>query len=222
MTIKSIIETEAKSQALDMSGENINQLVKLGESFLVVNKQINLSAIRDEQGVAIKHVIDSLMLNKFVKLSGTVVDVGTGGGFPALPLAITNPKAEFVLVDSTAKKLRAVDGFIEELGLKNAKTLVGRAEMLSIHKKGLADVVVARAVARLDVLLDSVTGLLKRGGMIYLYKTPSDEEMSLEASSLKRNRLTKGEVFEYALEGQERKILSYSKKLTSILQNGNT
>lgn len=86
---------------------------KFLELFMEYNAHTNLSAIRTPEGVIEKHFIDSLMLGNFVELSGKVLDIGSGGGFPGIPLKILFPSVDFTLMDSVGKKVRAMNHFIE-------------------------------------------------------------------------------------------------------------
>ncbi len=95
---------------------------KLIEIFMEKNSQLNLSAIRNPEGIFVKHIQDSLEINEIIKIpaKSKVLDVGTGSGFPLLPLAMTNPESQFTGIDSIGKKVRAINEMIDKLGLKNA------------------------------------------------------------------------------------------------------
>lgn len=96
---------------------------RFADSFLAYNSHTNLSAIRDREGVISKHFADSAVLLNFEELQGRVLDIGTGGGFPGIPLKIMRPGLEVVLMDSVSKKTKACDHFIAELGLTNIRTV---------------------------------------------------------------------------------------------------
>ena len=142
------------------------------------NSKINLSAIRDDEWIKIKHIEDSLYWDKILKKlanwkSIDVVDVWTGSGFPLLPLAIENPNFNFIWIESVKKKVNAVNDIIEKLWLKNVKIIWTRAEN---YKEKQFDVLTARAVAYIDKLLKYTFHLVKPGWYFLLYKLNSKEE----------------------------------------------
>ena len=135
------------------------------------NEKYNLTAITDDEGISYKHFADCLAALPGLDSGIKAADIGCGGGFPTLPFAIVRPDIEFTAIDSTAKKLAFIRSAADELGLKNVRTLCGRAEELG---KGQAresfDVAFARAVARLNVLLEWCTPLVRVGGSFYALK----------------------------------------------------
>lgn len=159
-----------------LAPQKIAKLEQLADVFLDWNQKLNLSAIRDRDGVLLKHIVDSLLVLPFEPLQGgnKVLDMGTGGGFPGLALAIAFPNAEFTLVDSTEKKIRAVSDMAMKLGLKNVRCLSGRAEELGrdLKLREQFDVVVARAVAPFSVLLEYCLPFVKVGGRFIAYQGP--------------------------------------------------
>ena len=139
--------------ALDESQRS--QLLKLATELLRWNKAYNLTAITDPQAVLTHHLLDSLAVA--ADLHGTTVaDVGTGAGFPGLPLAIVQPARQFTLIDAVDKKLRFIDHAARELGLANVKTAHARVETL---RTGPFDTVIARAFAPLPKMLSLVAPL---------------------------------------------------------------
>lgn len=152
-----------------------NSWAPLIQSFLDLNKQINLSAIRDADGVFVKHIQDSLELNKIFDLNKgyVVADVGTGSGFPLLPLAITNPTSRFVGLESVRKKCDAVTYLAQQNRLSNVRMIRIRAED---YTQMQFDVVMARAVAYSDVLLDRTIHLVKPGWYLIFFKGYTQQE----------------------------------------------
>lgn len=144
-------------------------------TFLEKNKQINLSAIRDEDGVYHKHILDALEIeNVFPLLPGmNVCDVWTGGWFPLLPLAIKYPDVHFVGMDSVKKKLDAIQDMANQLDIQNIELLRKRAEEC---KDRQFDVITARAVAYVDKLLPWTKHLLKQWWCWILYKQVDEAE----------------------------------------------
>lgn len=144
------------------------------DQFISINSYTNLSAIRDPEGIWVKHIQDSLEINKalILKPKSTLCDVGTGGGFPLLPIAISNPEIECTGIDSTRKKVDAVNEMIVKLKITNAKAVRTRAEDL----KEEFDYVTVRAVGYIDKLLPRVHRLVKKGGHLVLYKQYTPEE----------------------------------------------
>ncbi len=177
---------------------------KLIEVFLEKNSQINLSAIRDADGVLIKHIHDSIELNSIFQLEKwqTVCDVWTGGWFPLLPLAMTNPDVAFIGVDSVWKKVRAINDMIKSLELKNVRALPLRAE----EYKTQFDVVTARAVAHVDKLLPWVNRLIKTWWCLVLYKQVSEEERKSLLILCRRFHLMLEKEHEYELAWMKRVI----------------
>ena len=139
------------------------------------NKQINLSAIRDEEWVKVKHIQDSLELEKIINWEEwmRIADIWTGWGFPLMPLAISHPECNFVWIDSVRKKTIAVWEILDELGVKNVEMMRTRIEEL---KNQTFDLVTARAVAYSDKLLNRATPLVKKWWRIALMKQVNDEE----------------------------------------------
>jgi 16S rRNA (guanine527-N7)-methyltransferase len=133
----------------------LSRLMRLSAELLRWNKAYNLTAITDPQAVLTHHLLDSLAVAADLQ-GDTVADVGTGAGFPGLPLAIVQPARQFTLIDAVDKKLRFIDHSARELGLANVKTLHARVETL---RAGPFDTVIARAFAPLPKMLALVAPL---------------------------------------------------------------
>ena len=167
-----------KKYDINLSEKETLKFSEFLKYFTEINSQVNLSAIRDEEGIIEKHFIDSIYLEKFAKISGRVLDMWTWWGFPGIPLKIVNENVEFVLVDSIWKKVKIVNDFIAKLDLKNIKAIQTRAEELG-HDKNYResfDFVVSRATAYMPVLLEYVIPLLKVGWTLIAYKLDNNVE----------------------------------------------
>lgn len=142
------------------------------------NEKMNLTAITDPVAVAEKHFADSLAALPYLKPGMQVIDVGTGAGFPGVPLLIMEPGLELTLADSLQKRLTFLDALLKELGLK-AALVHGRAEDLGQNKlyREQFDAALSRAVANLPVLLELTTPFVRVGGTAIAYKGDADQEL---------------------------------------------
>lgn len=147
------------------------------------NEKINLTAITDDLDFVVKHFVDSLTINKYIEKGKTIIDIGTGAGFPGIPLKILNKDNKIILFDSLNKRLKVLDDIINKIDLKNIETLHGRAEETFKNKKHREkyDVAVSRAVATLNVLAELMLPAVKIGGICICMKGNNAEEEILEA-----------------------------------------
>ncbi len=155
--------------------EHAEQFEKLWEIFSDWNSKINLSAIREKEEVFEKHFKDSLLITEFFDLNDKkILDIGVGGGFPTLPLAIVT-NSQFTCLDSVGKKMKAVADMAQQLGLKNVKTIHGRFEDFAQTRnyREQYDIVTARAVAPWNVLLEYALPFVKLGGSFIAYQGPA-------------------------------------------------
>jgi len=198
----------------ELSQEEFEQFSLFLTLFREYNWHTNLSAIRDEEGIVTKHFIDSLYGATFLQETGDMqgkrlLDIGSGWGFPWIPLKIVLPELSVTLLDSVGKKVKAMNHFIEELGLHGIRAIQERAEILAkddIHR-GQYDFVVSRATAYITDILSWAEPFLAIWGRIILYKMPSDEEQKDREKISKKLWLKLVEEFSYELAGKER-ILS--------------
>ncbi len=172
------------------------QLDRLADIILDWNTKINVTAIREKEEFVDKNVIDSLLLGRLpeFKTAERVLDMGTGGGFPGLPLAVVYPDKQFVLADAVAKKLRVVADTAEKLGLSNVSVVHGRAEDLGRDRsfRGSFPLVTSRAVANMSTLCEYCLPFVSEGGYFAAFKTEEQaEEIESAARALK---LLKGSV----------------------------
>ncbi|MDO4481578.1 MAG: 16S rRNA (guanine(527)-N(7))-methyltransferase RsmG [Bacillota bacterium] len=155
------------------------KLLAYMDAVLEKNKVMNLTAINDPKDFVIKHFIDSFSIcrdDAFVN-ARTIIDVGTGAGFPGFPLAVAFPDKQFLLMDSLNKRIRFLNETAEQLGLKNVECVHARAEELGRSKKYREkfDLCVSRAVAQLSTLSEYCIPFVKPGGYFAAYKTKNEE-----------------------------------------------
>lgn len=150
----------------ELSDEQSKLLLRAADLYIDWNSKVNVISRKDMDYFFERHVLHSMSILKVATLKGRVMDLGSGGGFPGIPLAIMLPDVQFVLVDSIGKKCKVMREIAEELGLKNVEVINGRAEDV----EGRFDQVVCRAVAPLRTLLHWVDGKIKKGGTMYCLK----------------------------------------------------
>lgn len=159
------------------------QFYRFTEYLLEVNAHTNLTAIREPVDIIDKHYIDSLMALELIPEGARVLDLGCGPGFPSIPLAIMRPDLDITALDSTAKKIDFVQKSAEILQLSNLKGVSGRAEDIKLRKQlGKYDIVVSRAVARLNILCELCIPYLKVNGNLIALKGAKYEEELTEAT----------------------------------------
>ena len=165
--------------------ENASKLEALALHMLEVNKTLNLTAIKDEDGVILKHLVDSSAVVPFIPENASICDIGCGGGFPSLVIAILRGDVSVLGVDSVAKKVKYVEETASLLGLDNITVSSRRAEELGQDKsfRESFDTVTARAVARLNTLCELCLPLVKIGGYFIAMKSQSTGEEVDEAKA---------------------------------------
>lgn len=166
-----IQESTYKHMGCELSDLQVTQLCHFGDLLLDWNQRLNLTRIIDPHEVILKHFIDSMVLSKFIT-GVSFADLGTGAGFPGVPLKILRPELDVVLMDSLKKRLNFLDIVIETLKLRGIKTFHARAENFGrdVNYRGFFDTVSSRAVARLPVLLEYALPVLKVNGLFLASK----------------------------------------------------
>ena len=158
---------------------------KYYEILIFYNEKFNITAITEKREVYIKHFIDSLLGAKLI--NGNFIDVGSGGGFPALPVKILKPELKATLLDATEKKCGFLRETVKELGIKDVTVICDRAENLAREKnyRESFDCCISRAVAALPVLTEYCLPFVKKGGKFVAYKAAdAEKEISAAASAI--------------------------------------
>lgn len=192
--ITPVLETYAPEVAVPLSGEMISAFNLYAHMLREKNKVMNLTAIVDDNGIAMRHFVDSLTLGSFISEEQvqqghkdlTLIDVGTGAGFPGIPLKISMPVLKVTLMDSLAKRVNFLKEVCEALGLEDMEFIHSRAEDGGRDKKlrQKYDIATARAVAALPVLCEYCLPFVKKGGIFLAMKGRSEEEVGASGKAI--------------------------------------
>ncbi len=207
--------TGCRELGMDLSSDSIRRLILYGERIIQANAEFNLTSIVDPVDIALKHFVDSLCLVRAVSLMSAVliVDLGCGAGLPGIPLAIAFPQLHVKLIDSTLKKVRFVERVCEELQLTNTTCIWGRCDGKSVA--GLAgDIVIARALGHLSMVLELGLPLTRIGGKVVAYKgkeDPVEIASAREACRLLGGVLLAVEKYKVPVIGDRRTLVIFGK-----------
>lgn len=206
--LKKIFEKYEKNVNLEQE----NQFDVYFNMLIETNKVLNLTAITEENEVILKHFLDSILpMEKFAKNS-TVVDVGTGAGFPALPLKIMRSDLKFCLVDSLNKRINFLNNVINSLKLENIEAIHSRAEDFAKKNREKFDYAIARAVAPLNTLVEYLLPLVKVGGEAVIYKSAKlEEEIKLAKNAIEILGAKIESIERYVVDDMERNVLILKK-----------
>jgi 16S rRNA (guanine527-N7)-methyltransferase len=203
---------------IKLTEQQLQQFALYQEELLSWNEKINLTALTEDKDILIKHFYDSVLGLKVGKWTGQerVLDLGTGAGFPGVPLQIVSPSLSVVLVDSLQKRVKFLQHLLSVLALDGTEAIHGRAEELGREPKlrDKFDIVVSRAVARLAVLTEYCLPFVKPGGVFLAYKGLDGQKECVEAdSAIKKlgGKLLKVETFSLPEEMGTRTIISIKK-----------
>ena len=176
---KNLLKEELKNLSIDISDVQVKQFYTYMNLLVEWNKKINLTAITEANEIITKHFIDSLIISKYLQEGKNVMDIGTGAGFPGIPLKIINNNIHIDLVDSLNKRITFLNEVITKLELNDINAIHSRAEDLAriVKYRENYDIVVSRAVARLNILLEYMMPFVKVGGYCICMKGSNIEEL---------------------------------------------
>ncbi|MCR5144369.1 MAG: 16S rRNA (guanine(527)-N(7))-methyltransferase RsmG [Lachnospiraceae bacterium] len=205
-----------KELNIELTDSQLDQFIKYYEMLIEKNKVMNLTAITDFDEVIEKHFLDSLSLIKVKDLHTrtNVLDLGTGAGFPGIPLKIAFPELHITLMDSLNKRILFLQDVIDELGLENIEAIHGRAEEAAKNKnhREKYDLCVSRAVANISTLCEYCLPFIKVGGEFISYKSGNiDEELESAKKGIKILGGKTKEVFKFDLNKQGRSFVIIDK-----------
>lgn len=207
---------EVKKLVINLDENQLTQLEEFYELLIGWNEKINLTTITDKEEVYLKHFYDSLTLVKSINLDQEIYlcDVGSGAGFPGIVLKICFPKLKIVLIEALQKRVNYLNGVIQKLKLKDIVAIHTRMEDFSKLNEEKFDIITARAVANLNVLLEISVRALKINGQMVFMKANCDEE--LENSKQVLNKLSckivKIDKFKLPKENSNRTIITILKE----------
>lgn len=216
--LKEILKDGASAANIELTDIQIEKFEKFYEYLMEKNKVMNLTAITDERQVVYKHFIDSIALITKINLEGKkIIDVGTGAGFPGIPLAIVLNETEFLLMDSLNKRINFLNEVKEICDLKNVSTIHARAEELgrNIEYREQFDVCVSRAVANMSTLLEYCVPFVKVGGIFVSYKSGDVNEELIAAENAQKQLFCKEkEIIKFGLPNTDinRSFVLFEKK----------
>ena len=168
---------ESEKIGIKLSDEQLNEFYEYMQLLLEWNEKMNLTAITDPEKVIKKHFVDSITIKKYIKEKSRLIDVGTGAGFPGIPLKIVDKSIKLTLLDSLNKRINFLNEIIEKLNLKEVNTIHSRAEEYAKNKvRESYDVAVSRAVADLPILLEYLMPYVKLNGICICMKGPKAQE----------------------------------------------
>lgn len=214
MNKKEFIEA-LKELDIVLTEKQLNDLDTYYKMIIDYNSHTNLTRITDENDVYLKHFYDSITLAKSVKLdSQSLLDVGTGAGFPGLVLKIVFPNLKVTLVDSLNKRIIFLKSVIEKLGLKNIEAIHSRAEDFAISNRESFDIVTSRAVANLSILSELCLPLVKVGGSFIAMKADAKEELEKASLAIKTlgGVIKDTIIFDLPNDGGTRNLIKVEKK----------
>jgi 16S rRNA (guanine527-N7)-methyltransferase len=183
-SLENILKEGAKIFSVDLDPKQIEGFMQYKQLLKEWNEKINLTAIEEDTDVIIKHFIDSLsalpvILSEYKKEKVKIIDIGTGAGFPGIPIKIVSEKVDVTLLDSLDKRIKFLNEVTGTLGLVDIRAIHGRAEDFGMKEefRGNFDIAVARAVANLPILLEYCLPFVKVGGLFIAMKGSNVEEI---------------------------------------------
>ncbi|MBQ7888475.1 MAG: 16S rRNA (guanine(527)-N(7))-methyltransferase RsmG [Erysipelotrichaceae bacterium] len=209
-----------KENGLDLSEKQINQYKTYAELLKEWNEKMNLTAITEFEEVLDKHFYDSLLPSFSSSIQGTLCDVGSGAGFPSIPLKIAYPELNIVIIEPLGKRVTFLKEVVRVLGLENVECMNERAEDVAKTQRECFDVVTARAVANLRMLSELCIPLTKKGGLFLAMKGSNGLEEDREAAHALKVLGCTLEKYEerYLNDGSTRVNLFYRKTRSTPVQ----
>lgn len=210
------IQSAFKRYEIRLTDRQAAQFYRYYEMLIETNQVMNLTAITEFEAVVYKHFIDSALLSCFFDLKQvrSCIDVGTGAGFPGIPLSILYPHISMCLMDSLNKRVGFLQRVIDELNLERVEAVHFRAEEggRSIHYREQFDLAVSRAVTALPILLEYQSPFVKINGYCVAYKARDIEaELATAEKAIKIFHTPLTESYYYQMEGEERSLLLFKK-----------
>ena len=180
---KEIFINESKDLNLEINDKQLELFYQYMNGIIDWNDKINVTAITDEKMFIVKHFVDSLAINKFVAQTKSIIDIGTGGGFPGIPLKIMNYDKKVTLIDSVNKKLNVIRDITKDMDLGELEILHSRAEDLASKQeyREAYDIATTRAVSNFSTILEYMLPFIKVGGYAICMKGPNYTEEFEEA-----------------------------------------